>query len=114
MRESGSDEAGLMFGHYRSEADGNGHAAERGGEPREGFQLVRRDVLKALRWLPLERVELMVAMAERGYDWAELEFDPRHASKMRRTSGEPIPAAHHGGARRPNYMDRLKRFALGE
>ena len=86
--------------------------------------MVRRDVLEKLRWLPLERVELMVALSEKGYDWVDLQCRVRRGRPhidMRTTRDALTSDASLAATRtvsrhpkRPNYLDRLKRFALGE
>jgi len=82
-----------------------------------GFQMVRRGVLEKLRWLPIERVELMVALSERGYDWVELEHPARENRPLiarRETPSGRMAKTPSQRPKRPNYLDRLKRFALGE
>ena len=126
-RESSSADAGLFFGTALQDVSGPATNQQgnlirsRRGAHGSGFQMIRRDVLEKLRWLPLQRVELMVALSERGYDWIELDALRRRASSPASQAVRAAPAqkAPHTnrqrrGAKRPNYLDRLKRFALGE
>ena len=95
--------------------------AVQAGEPAP-LQLVRREVLERLGWIPLERGELMAAMATRGYHWIVVGSERPEAAEMHsgvrvrrrergsRGSGQPKSDA----PRRPNYLDQIKRFALGE
>lgn len=91
------------------------------------MQLVRRDVLERLGWIPLERGELMAAMASQGYHWIEIRSQQPATAGMHSgvRARRPAKGGRHGNQPtsdaqrpvtppRPNYLDHIKRFALGE
>ena len=88
------------------------------------LQLVRREVLERLGWIPLERGELMAALASRGYHWIEMrpEAPVMHSYVAAGPRGDETGRTGQPGRevqrslhpRRPNYFDQIKRFALGE
>ena len=93
-----------------------------------GFKMIHRHAIEEIEATLSDHTTIVDDLLRRGYRWHEVQMrDRRHARPSRLGAARPRrrgthhgPKQHdptqHGGAnlRRPNYLSRLKDFAIGE
>jgi hypothetical protein len=93
-----------------------GHRVDRPGLCR--LQMVTRRAVEPLVGLLHDQMTLRSAVAQQGYPWCELELGagcwPQRAHIDPASSRRSAENERTSGPKRPNYLARLKDFALGE
>ncbi len=91
-----------------------------------GFKMVHRQAVEELETALSDRASIVDELLRRGYHWHEVQMrDRRHARPSRlgaarpgRRSGRALGQGQKhdkkDGPRRPNYLSKLKEFAVGE
>ena len=88
-----------------------------------GFKMVHRHAIEEIEATLSDHTTIVDDLMQRGYRWHEVQMrDRRHARPSRLHAARPRRrGTHHGkkrsdvaNPRRPNYLSRLKDFAIGE
>lgn len=92
-----------------------------------GVQMISRRVIGPIVGLLHDQATLLAAIAQQGYAWCQVELCDRRrprAAPRRSDPAQPLSAARvapsersaggEGGPKRPNYLTRLRDFAIGE